>query len=270
MQPRVSVVMPVYRPSRLYLREAIDSVLAQTLADWELVIVEDPSEFLGRDLIASYADSRIRYVLNDARTGLAQQHNRAVAESRAPLVARFDADDVCEPDRLVKQVEFLNSHPDIDIVASQLTIIDGVGKVIAQRNYPLVHDEILRAMHLYNPISGSNATFRRRIVDEVGGWREGVDRPAQDYEWYSRVAARGFRFAIHPGRLVRYRRHSGQIKANQLRGTIATTLEVKRLYWRRTMSPGAWLRYGAEHVLLALPTPLVLWLLRQLLYRHAG
>lgn len=270
MQPKVSVVMPVYRPDHRFLAEAIDSVLVQSMSEWELVIVEDPSEECGREVVASHSDPRIRYVLNESRTGLARQHNRAVAEARAPLIARFDADDVCEPDRLATQAAFLEANPAIGVVSSQLTIIDSEGRAIGTRDYPLRHEDIVRAMHRYNPISGSNAMFRRCVVDAVGGWREGIDRPAQDYEWYSRVASRGFRFATLPQRLVRYRRHDAQIKATRLRGTIVTTLEVKQLYWLRSMDLGERVSYAVEHVLLALPAPVVLWLLKSLRYRRAA
>lgn len=270
MEPKVSVVMPVYRPDPVHLAEAVDSVLAQTINNWELVIVEDPSDRMGREVVESRRESRIRYQLNEQRTGLARQHNRAVTMSQAPLIARFDADDICEPDRLEKQLAFMEAHPEIDVLASLLTIIDETGRVVGFRDYPLVHDELVRAMHRYNPISGSNAMFRRKVVETVGGWREDDDRPAQDYEWYSRVATRGFRLATHPDRLVRYRRHGAQIKSMQLRETIATTLEVKRRYWLSKMGIAARLTYWAEHGLRVLPAPLIMWLLETVRYRRSG
>jgi GT2 family glycosyltransferase len=174
---------------------------------------------------------------------------------------------VCERDRLEKQAAFLDEHPDVDVVASQLRIIDDAGASIGVRNYPLAHDAIVKAMRRYNPVSGSNVMFRRTVVDAVGGWREDVDRPAQDYEWYSRVASSGFRFATHPDCLVRYRRHGDQIKRTKLRGTILTTLEVKRRFWLRSMDPLSLLLFGGEALLLTLPTPAVLWLLRKVRYR---
>lgn len=261
------MVMPVYRPELSYFAEAIDSILRQTFADWELVVVEDPSERLGRKVIEERRDPRIRYFVNPSRTGLARQHNRAVAEARGELIARFDADDVCEPDRLEKQVAFLDAHLDVDVVASQLCIIDETGKVVGKREYPLHHDAMVRAMRRYNPVAGSNVMFRRRVVEALGGWRENVDLPAQDYEWYSRVAAAGYRFATHPHALVRYRLHGEQIKQRRLRGTILTTLEVKRRYWLSSMDAGALMLFAGEAVLLALPASLVLWLFRKLRYR---
>ncbi len=259
--------MPVYRPHPGYLAEALDSVLAQTISDWELVIVEDPSDSPGTQVILQRADPRIRYFLNTERTGLARQHNRAVAQARAELIARFDADDICEPDRLEKQVSFLESHPDIDVVASQLRIIDGAGLIIGVRRYPQEHTAIVRAMHRGNPISGSNAMFRSRVAADVGGWRENIDRPAQDYEWYSRVASRGYRFAVHPDPLIRYRRHTEQIKHRKLRGTLLTTLEVKWRYWLRSMGPVSLLLLAGEGLLLVMPPKLVLWLFARISYK---
>lgn len=267
--PRVSVVMPVYRPQPGYLAQAIDSVLAQTLADWELVIVEDPSDRTGRAIVEARRDPRIRYFLNAERTSLPHQHNRAVAEARAELVARFDADDVCEPERLAEQARFLDEHPEVDVVASQLSIIDPDGRVIGRRSYPCRHEEIVRAMRRYNPLAGSNVMFRRRLVAAVGGWRESSERPAQDYEWYSRVAAHGCRFAAHPGHLVRYRLHGEQIKQRKLRGTLLTTLEVKRRYWLSSMDPLSLALFAGEALLLALPAAVVLWLFRRLRYHSA-
>ena len=262
--------MPVYRPDPRQFAEAIDSVLAQTYTDWELVIVEDPSDRDGSHVVQERPDPRIRYFMNPARTSLPRQHNRAVSESRAGLIARFDADDLCETDRIAKQVQFLNDNPDVDVVASNLTIIDHEGGAVGTRLYPESHDAIVRAMHRYNPISGSNAMFRRRVVDAIGGWREDSPLPAQDYEWYSRAALHGFRFAILPDRLVRYRVHEQQIKVAQLRGTTRTILEVRRKYWFRSMTTAERLRLLVEHLALVAPPSLVLRLYRRKHYRERG
>jgi glycosyltransferase involved in cell wall biosynthesis len=265
--PQVSIVMPVYRPDPRHFAEAIDSILAQTFTDWELVIVEDPSDRTGHAVIEQRRDPRIRHIFNRERTSLPRQHNHAVAESKGALIARCDADDVCEPDRIAKQVQFLEKHPDVDVVASNLTIIDTDGAVIAARDYPATHEAIIRAMHHYNPISGSNATFRRRVVDAIGGWREDSPLPAQDYEWYSRAASQGFRFAILPERLMRYRLHRQQIKAAQLRGTMLTTLAVRRKYWLRSMTFAGRVRLLADHLALLAPPSLVLRLYQWMHYR---
>src|SRR5262249_21243315 len=148
---------------------------------------------------------------------------------------------------------YLQQHPEVDVVATQLRIIDEHGTATGLRRYPLDHSGIVRAMRRYNPISGSNVMFRSSVVADVGGWREGGDRPGQDYEWYSRVASRGHRFAILPDYLVRYRRHGEQIKQKKLRGTLLTSLEVKRRYWVGSMDPISMLVFLGEAVLLAMP-----------------
>jgi len=267
--PLVSVVMPLRLPDERFFPAAVQSILGQTLTDLELIVVEDPSPRSGRSMLGELAgDPRLRYIENDRPTSLPRQHNRAVAEARGELIARFDADDISEPDRLARQAEFLNQHPDVDVVASFIRIIDDTDRQVGLRTYPTDHAAIVRAMHRYNPISGSNAMFRRRVVEAVGGWREDSDLPAQDYEWYSRVARAGFRFAIIPEPLIRYRVHSAQIKSTKLRGTLRTTLEVKRRFWVADMDLPSKIRMALENVLLLAPPSLVGWLFKVIHYRR--
>src|SRR6185369_10850241 len=100
--PAVSVVMPVLDPDPTYFRLAVESVLRQTLADLEFVIVEDPSPRSAATVLAEFADPRVRHFVNPARTSFAAQINRGLQESRSDLIARFDADDICDPRRLEK------------------------------------------------------------------------------------------------------------------------------------------------------------------------
>lgn len=262
--------MPVYRPDPRYFADAVDSVLSQTLTDFEFIIVEDPSDQTGAAVIESRRDPRIRYIANPARTSLPKQHNRAVSEARAEFIARFDADDVCEPERLEKQVAFLREHPEVDIVASQLRIIDEESNVVAERRFPLDHESIRKVFPRGNPLAGSNVMFRRKVVETIGGWRETTDLPGQDYEWYSRAAVRGFRFAAHPDALVRYRIHRSQIKRTRTRGTILTDLEVKKLYWSKELGLRERFIMFLARIALLLPPRLVLLGVRLLFYRKAA
>src|SRR5450755_4237615 len=149
-EPIVSVVMPVLRPHAQHFRAAVESVLAQTLANLELVIVEDPSEIDGRELLSGIDDPRVRHIRNPERTSLVDQRNRALAECRAELVAMLDADDLAEPTRLATQRTFLDDHPDIGVLGSALTIIDDASQVLGSRTYPLSHEAIVAAMTRYN------------------------------------------------------------------------------------------------------------------------
>jgi glycosyltransferase involved in cell wall biosynthesis len=256
-EPRVSVVIPVFMPDAVYFRQAIDSVLSQSFADFELIVVEDPSPSSGQALLARIDDPRITYILNGGRTSLPRQHNRGLAEARGSFICRFDADDICEPQRIERELAFLQSHPDVDVVGSNLTVIDGESKVTGTRRYPSAHEEIVSSMRRFNPIANSTVMFRREIYERFGGWRDSA-LPAQDYEWYSRLAAGGARFANLEEPLVRYRLHGGSIKSSQLRGTILTTIDVKRTYWAKDMDAGSRAMLWAEQLLLLLPSWLVL------------
>lgn len=255
--PLVSIVVPVFAPHPVYFRQAIDSVLAQSFTDFELIIVEDPSPAKGQAMLGGVDDPRVTYILNTARTSLPQQHNRGLAEARGQFICRFDADDVCEPQRLARELAFLQAHPEVDVVGSWLTVIDEHGGVVGSRQYPTGHADIVAAMRRFNPIANSTVMFRRGVYERFGGWRDST-LPAQDYEWYSRLGAGGARFANLDEPLVRYRLHGGSIKSSQLRGTIRTTIDVKRTYWLAHMDPVSRAMLWAEQALLLLPAWLVL------------
>ncbi|MGH9456545.1 MAG: glycosyltransferase [Thermoanaerobaculia bacterium] len=263
MTPDVSVVLPLWRPEPDHLREAIRSVLAQTLERFELIIVEDPSDRPGAAIVRELADERVRYVPNATRTSIVEQHNRAVSLARASLIARFDGDDVCEPERLAKQKDLLDAHPEIGVVGCQLLVIGSDGTPVGLRHYPTGPAEIRAAFRRYNPIANPGVMFRSRIVDEHGGWTQGNNGVARDYEWYSRLASRGVVFSNLDEPLVRYRLHQGTLKYRKLRQTIETTLEVKRTYWAREMNAGDRAAMVAERLAAFLPPRAVLALFRR-------
>lgn len=254
--PAVSVLMPVLNPHPVYFPEAVASVLGQTFADWELVIVEDPSPSSAAELLRRFDDPRIRLISNPDRTGLVAQRNRTLAEARGGLAAMLDADDVAEPDRLARQVAFLAAHPDVSVVACQLRIIDGAGAEVGFRSYPADHEAILRAMPRYNAVPQPGVTARKAAILRSGGY--GFEWPAEDYDLWSRMLLAGERFATLDEPLVRYRVHpqSGS-KGTRLRRLLDLTAEVKRTYWWGRMAWRDRVRYRAERALRYVPAGLV-------------
>lgn len=267
MPPLVSVVLPVYKPHPRYLREAVESVLSQTFADLELIIVEDPSPSSGKAILSGITDPRLHHILNPRRTSLPEQHNRGLSAATGTFICRFDADDICEPERVEREVAFLRDHPDVGVVASALQVIDDVGREVGIRAYPASHDEIRRTFLRSNPIANSAVMFRRDVYERFGGWRTDSPLPGQDYEWYSRLAAGGIRFANLQEPLVRYRLHGGSIKTTKLRDTIRSTLETKRRYWSKEMGIADRLVMLAERMLLFVPPQLVYIAFRWVRYR---
>jgi glycosyltransferase involved in cell wall biosynthesis len=254
----VSVMMPVLGPHPSYFRAAVESVLAQTHACLELVIVEDPSTTSGAELLRRLDDPRVRHIANPTRTSLVDQRNRALAEARGDIVAMLDADDLAEPDRFEKQLAFLDAHPDVGVVGSQLTIIDPQGVELGSRAYPLSHDEIVRAFSRYNAIAQPSVMARKHVLVDAGGYQYRTFPVNEDYELWSRLAQRGVRFANHPERLLRYRVHPHGTKAAMLRRMLRATIDVKKQFWRDQMDARARVRFWTEHLLLGLPPSLVL------------
>jgi glycosyltransferase involved in cell wall biosynthesis len=249
--------MPVYDPHPIYFRQAVDSILRQTLPQLELLLVEDPSPRSAAALLADVHDPRIRHLRRSDKGTLVESLNWGLAESRAAWVARADADDICEPDRLEKQLTYLREHPQVDILGSQLTIVDGAGKVRGYRPYPLHHEAVVRGLMRYNTLAHPTVVFRKERVLAAGGYRPFFN---EDYELWSRLAGRQVQFANHPEALVRYRVIPEGIRSAKVRNALLGTLEVKRCYWRDKMDLGARLRMWAERALLWLPAPLVLTL----------
>jgi glycosyltransferase involved in cell wall biosynthesis len=265
--PLVSVVMPVIAPHPVHFRQAVDSILSQTMSDVELLIVEDPSPQPAAALLAEVNDPRVRHLVRPDRGTLVESLNRGLAEARADLVARADADDVSEPDRIAKQLSYLKDHPEIDVLGSQLAAIDGEGTLHGYRDYPVEHEAIVHDLTRYNALAHPSVLFRKEVVLAAGGYREHF---TEDYELWSRLVQRGARFANHPEALVRYRIIPEGMRAAKVRQTLRSTLEVKRLYWCGRMDLGGRLRLWVERLMLCLPPRLVLALFLKTQFRSAG
>ncbi len=263
--PYIPVLRPVVNPHPVFFLQAVHSILKQTHAQLELLIVEDPSPCAAHSLLKDIIDTRVRHIRNSERTSLVRQLNRGVAEARYELVARMDADDIAHPDRLQKQLQFLHDNPAIDVIGSHLNIIDTVGKSRGSRLYPLDHAAILRTMPFYSPLAHPTVVFRRSLVLQIGSYRE-VN--PEDYDLWSRLAGAGARFANYSEPLLDYRIHPESFKSNKLSATIRGTLEVKQRYWMKEMGLRGRLRMLAEQALLWLPPKLVLRIFMRMYYRQ--
>ena len=144
--PLVSIVVPVFQPHPVFFRAAIQSLIEQSFPDIEVIIVEDPSSMSAREVLAEMHDSRIVHVMNSQRTSLSRQHNRGLSMARGTFLCRFDADDICEPDRVERELAFLRDHPEVDVVGSSLAIIDEHARIVGRRPYPTSHTSILASL----------------------------------------------------------------------------------------------------------------------------
>jgi len=188
-----------------FLRSAIDSVLTQTLRDFEFIIVDDGSSDGSGDIIGSYDDPRIRLILNQENQGLARSLNRGLEAACGEFVARIDADDICESKRLERQVRFLEAHPEVAVVGSQITFIDETGAERGVAGRFAANDEAIAEDMLDGPgVAHPAVLFRRSAVLSLGGYRDvGL---AQDYDLWLRLAVH-HKFANIDEPLLRYRIH---------------------------------------------------------------
>lgn len=213
-KPAISVAMSVYNGER-FLREAIDSVLAQTFADFEFLILDDGSGDATPEILREYAarDSRIHPIIRENR-GLIASLNQLVDEARAPIVARMDADDICHPERFSMQLAFLDAHPDYGVVGSWSEDIDEQGRTLEMKGsgHPLDHQAFLQAIGTGGQlICHPAAMFRREIVLSVGGYHAAF-RHCEDFDLWLRLAS-VTKLGNLPERLIRYRHSPGQVSS---------------------------------------------------------
>lgn len=206
---RVSVLMPV-RNGAQWLPAAIDSVFAQTLPDFELLVIDDGSTDRTPEIVAGYAarDARVRPIRQDA-LGLVAALNRGIAEARADLIARLDADDIALPERLARQVAEMDTNPRLNLLGSWAEIIDGEGRVIGRLAPPPEPGRLRDTLARTNPFIHSSVMLRATAVRSFGGYRAAFEA-AEDYDLWLRLSEHGD-IAIMPEILVRYREHGGNV-----------------------------------------------------------
>jgi glycosyltransferase involved in cell wall biosynthesis len=192
--------MPVYN-CRKYVKEAIESILAQTYRDFEFIIIDDCSTDGTSKLLSLCAkkDKRIRLLRNEENLGLTKSLNKGLKLARGELIARMDGDDTSAPDRFEKEVRFLDEHPEISLVGTWTEIVDKDGNRISGNTYPTAHEEIKRNMVRRSQICHASIVFRKSVIKAVGPYDE-TFRSAQDYEIFPRIMTK-FRVANIPERL---------------------------------------------------------------------
>lgn len=224
-RPRVSVVMAV-RNGAPYLQQAVDSILHQTLRDFELVVVDDGSSDSTPDLLrrAESADPRVR-VLRQEPAGLVASLNRGCRAAVAPLLARMDADDVAFADRLARQAEFLDRHPRAALVGSAVVRIDAAGREIKRNVCPTTHAEIVRELDRYNCFTHSTVMMRAERFTAAGGYRDAYLH-AEDYDLWLRLAEHD-ELANLPDPLLYYRVYPDQVSMRHLEQQVVSSVGAR-------------------------------------------
>jgi len=185
-RPLVTVLMSTYNDAP-YLAESVGSVLGQTFGDFEFLIVDDGSADGTRDLLGALRDPRVRVMRNVENLGLTRSLNLGLGAASGQFVARMDADDVCLPERLARQVEFLRSRPDVGIVGCSRELIDECGRFVAHAQAAEVDVRIRWKCLLGNPFAHPAVMLRLDVLDRNGLRYDEHFRTAQDYELWTRL-----------------------------------------------------------------------------------
>jgi glycosyltransferase involved in cell wall biosynthesis len=229
--PRVSVLLPV-RNAEATLGECLASLAAQTLADHEVVAVDDHATDGSRAILdeAAGRDSRVR-VLDNPGAGLVAALNAAAKAARAALLARMDADDVCHPDRLRLQAAYFQSTPDLSILGTRVRLTgesgpnEGMRAYVRWLNGLLDHDAIVRDLFVESPLAHPTVMMRAEVLARLGGYRA-FDGP-EDYDLWLRAHAAGARFAKLPDVLLDWRDGPGRLSRTDLRYAPARFRDLK-------------------------------------------
>lgn len=200
----VSIVMAAYN-EEAHIAEAIESIKFQTYQNWELIIVDDCSIDNTVEIIKSYIkdDSRIRLIRNFENLGLAACLNRAIEDSKFDLIARADADDINLPERLRRQVIFLNSNPEVDVLGTGAWLLDFSRQRIRSVSLSLSHEELRCLPFLKTHFFHSSVVIRKHFFKKYG-YYDSSYRRAQDKELWLRGLELGAVYANLHEPLIEY------------------------------------------------------------------
>lgn len=212
---KISVVMSVFNGG-LYLQESIKSILYQTFEDFEFIIINDGSSDNSFDIIKSYRDNRIILVNNENNNGLSAALNRGILAANGNFIARMDADDISYPERLKRQLGFLQMNPDCVAVGSNVDVIDQDGKHLFTSNLATDWVEI-KKMLPETPFYHSSTMYRKDIALKCGLYDVNM-LTAQDVVFFNSMSRFGSLYNISEP-LIRYRLSSESISLRSKKDT---------------------------------------------------
>lgn len=204
---KVSVLMPVFNAEK-YLAEAIDSIISQTWEDWELVIINDGSTDSSLSIVESYTDKRILLINNELNLGLIKTLNKGIELCKGEYIARMDADDVAHPERLQKQVSFLDQNRNHILCGTNAQIINNKGEIVGKIMNPTSNTLLQISLLFTNPFIHPSmmirkSAFKDNLFDEKA-------LHVEDFELWTRLASKG-KIANLEQALLKYRWHDTNV-----------------------------------------------------------
>lgn len=203
--PLVSIILPAYNVEK-YLKEAIDSILRQSFTDFECIIINDGSTDTTERVILSYSDNRIIYLKNEANMGLIYTLNRGLSAAKGKYIARMDGDDISMGNRLQKQFEYLEKNKEVDVLATQVSLIDEDDNDIGFWDEDIQHsdvDSIKKFLPVNNCIAHPTIMGKKEIL--ISYKYNAAQKLSEDYDLWLRIIANGKIIDKLPEPLLKHR-----------------------------------------------------------------
>ncbi len=232
MNPLVTVLMTSYQDSLACLTRSIDSILNQTLSDLEFIVIFESGDANYGTLKDHYSDPRLLLIQNDGRLGRSASYNKGLDMARGKYLARMDGDDSAAPERLERQIAFLQAHPDVALVGTAVTLCDEAGGVVGFRQFPEGHTEIVRSMAFTTPICHPAVLWDMDKVGRDLRFDLRFAKYCDDLELWIRLVSRGHKLANLAERLVTYRQPPGYTRPAE---NWQFSFRVRCVHWRMVL-----------------------------------
>jgi glycosyltransferase involved in cell wall biosynthesis len=227
-------LLPVYN-SEAFIAKAIESILAQSFTEFELIVIDDFSTDETASIVSSYKDQRIRLIRNDLNSGPGISLNKGILHAKADLIAIMHADDIATPHRLEKQYNFLEVHPTVDILGTQFCQMSNQGIITKVKSNLPVDPEVVRYSSFFNNcLCHPTVMFRKKITSN--GHLYASLRLNEDYEYWTRSLTKGYNIANLSDVCLYYRVHANQA-STKFAHEEDTAFQMLRNKYRNTASP---------------------------------
>lgn len=234
-QPLVSIIMPVYNAEN-FLVEAIESILFQTYKNFEFIIVDDASTDNSSAIIKRYKKmypSKIKIIrLKENRNnGGDRCANIGYQIAQGDYIARMDADDIAHPDRLTKQIKYMESHKEVILLGTQAYVIDKTGNITGEKLEPTKHEEILKSYFIYHPIIHPTAMIRKSMLPKRKALYQIKYNANNDLLTFFELLSYG-KFANLSEKLLFYRIHGKNDSLTKPKERFLNTLKIRLYAWK--------------------------------------
>jgi glycosyltransferase involved in cell wall biosynthesis len=242
MIPKVSIITLTHPGREKYLPEMIQSVKNQTLTDWELIVVDNGTYDDTAKIIneLSDGDKRFVYIKNETDPGISQARNQGLKAARGEFLAVLDSDDLwADQEKLAKQIDYLNTHPDCAAVGTAIIVIDEAGKEISRYQNLTDSAKVKQTILYKNPLAHSSVLMRTAGIDHLKGYDESLPF-LEDYDLWLRMAVM-WKLANLPEFMTKYRKHQGNVTQEKILAMMK--MNIKLIVKYRRDYPGFWGAY---------------------------